>query len=433
LGEPTFKDSYAITQNSIGYEFKHAFNEAWSLTQNFRFMQSLVNSDDVVYVLGFENIENLSDPLMPQPDFRTVLRGAGDFAQDVRNYSLDTHLLGKFVTGPLQHTLLVGVDYGHFGWDYAGNDGALGSLDAYAPRYGVNTEITDVYEWTYQSRPRQLGIYVQEQAKLYEHWVLLVGGRYDHAKNEDSADGELLSSQDDSAFSGRAGLLYLFSNSLSAYGSYGTSFLPLVGTDRLGNPFDPETGKQSEVGIKYILPSGKMNASLAVYDITRDNMLTKDPINPNFNVQLGRQRHRGVEVEVHAQLVDDLAVSFTYAKLDATVVKGHEPENDGNRPWNVPETTASAWASYAVPFVAGLSIDVGGTYQSDATADEAETFVVPSYFLLDAALHYRRERVSFSLNAENLADKRYISSCYTTEYCSRGEGLGVVGTVSYQW
>jgi iron complex outermembrane recepter protein len=436
LGEPTLNDSYATTQNTLGYELKHTFNKVWSLQQNFRYLQSLVDSYGAVFTNGFENIYNVGDNTLPQPDYRTVLRGVGDFHQDVRNYSVDTLLLGKFDTGPVAHTLLAGIDYGHFSWDYSGSGGNIASIDAYQPVYSSgNVVINDAYTWTYHSEPRQMAAYVQEQAKLYQHLVLIGGGRYDYATNRDSSDGAVFATQQDGAFSGRIGALYIFDSGISPYVSYATSFLPVVGTTRLGEAFVPETGKQSEFGLKYEMPGGQWQVTVAAFDITRNKMLTKDPLNPNFNVQLGKQRHQGVEVEVQAKPIAELNFSATYSKLNARVVEGYDPANNGKRPWNVPETTASLWASYDLPFAAlrGVSVNIGMTYQSDTTSDEAETFLVPSYLLWDAAIHYKLSAWKFSINAENMANKHYLSSCYTTEGCTRGEARSVVATAAYQW
>jgi iron complex outermembrane recepter protein len=49
----------------------------------------------------------------------------------------------------------------------------------------------------------------------------------------------------------------------------------------------PETGVQTEVGLKY-QPSG-LNArfGIALFDLKRQNALTADPINPTFQRQNG--------------------------------------------------------------------------------------------------------------------------------------------------
>ncbi|WP_323166808.1 TonB-dependent receptor domain-containing protein, partial [Pseudomonas bubulae] len=59
------------------------------------------------------------------------------------------------------------------------------------------------------------------------------------------------SSLDSEAFTGRVGLVYLFDNGLAPFVSYTESFLPLAGADVNKKPFEPSTGNQYEVGVKY--------------------------------------------------------------------------------------------------------------------------------------------------------------------------------------
>ena len=77
---------------------------------------------------------------------------------------------------------------------------------------------------------RQIGVYVQEQAKLFDKLVVVLGGRYDFAKTEFKEDAvNTRIKTEDSAFTGRAGLVYLFDNGLAPYASYSESFQPQLG------------------------------------------------------------------------------------------------------------------------------------------------------------------------------------------------------------
>ncbi|MBF3145382.1 TonB-dependent receptor, partial [Pseudomonas aeruginosa] len=62
------------------------------------------------------------------------------------------------------------------------------------------------------------------------------------------------STQKANAFTGRAGLSYVFDNGIAPYVSYATAFAPQVGLDVSGSPFRPTTGEQKEIGIKYQMP-----------------------------------------------------------------------------------------------------------------------------------------------------------------------------------
>ncbi len=56
------------------------------------------------------------------------------------------------------------------------------------------------------------------------------------------------------------------------------------------------------------------------------------------------------------------------------------------------------------------------------------------YAVVDAAIHYEYEAMSFAINATNLFNKRYVAACVDGDSgCYYGERLQVIGTVKYRW
>src|SRR5690606_15675802 len=122
----------------------------------------------------------------------------------------------------------------------------------------------------------QLGVYAQDQI-AWDNWRLTLGGRYDWAKGTTTDRFAAVSTtQKDEAFTGRVGLGYLFDNGLAPYVSYSTSFEPEIGLDGNGDPFKPTTAQQYEVGIKYQPVGGESFVALSVFDLTRQNIRTRD-------------------------------------------------------------------------------------------------------------------------------------------------------------
>jgi iron complex outermembrane receptor protein len=79
-------------------------------------------------------------------------------------------------------------------------------------------------------------------------------------------------------------------------------------------------------------------------------------------------------------------------------------------------------------------------YIGDSYGDLANLISIPDYALFDAAIHYdlsnldRRLRgVTVAVNATNLFDKYYVSSCTTLNSCFLGSGRTVIGSVRYIW
>ena len=72
-----------------------------------------------------------------------------------------------------------------------------------------------------RSKQRQIGVYVQEQAKLFDKLVMVLGGRYDFARSDFKEEDFELPNPDQGQRLHRAGgLVYLFDNGLAPYFSY---------------------------------------------------------------------------------------------------------------------------------------------------------------------------------------------------------------------
>ncbi|MCH3719291.1 TonB-dependent receptor, partial [Campylobacter lari] len=126
--------------------------------------------------------------------------------------------------------------------------------------------------------------------KIADKWVVLLGGRYDHVRDNQSNlyTGETsIDNEKSKAFTGRAGLVYLADNGLAPYLSFSQSFEPTTGSDRQGARFEPTTGDQYEIGLRYQPPGSNTLISAAVYQLTRQNVSVTDPVDPAYSAQIG--------------------------------------------------------------------------------------------------------------------------------------------------
>jgi iron complex outermembrane receptor protein len=307
----------------------------------------------------------------------------------------------------------------------------------FAPIYGLSivppaTSRTDVKNNLY-------GVYLQDQIRL-GGFVLTLAGRRDWSEAKSAtAFGD--SRQFDQAWTGRAGLTYVFENGVAPYVSYAESFTPQTGADSAGNLFDPEEGTQYEVGVKYQPPGMNSLFTAAVFELTRSNLLTGDPAHPGFSVQSGEARSRGIELEARVSLTKQLDVVGAYTYLDTEYTKNNDGL-EGLRLPAIPHHQASAWAMYRMPdesALAGLSLG-GGVRFTGSTANTANTFKVPSFTLVDAAVSYdlgglssRLAGTEISLNAKNLFNNKYVASCYFGEWCAYGYERTVTAGLRYSW
>ena len=427
------KNDFDYQHQQGGYELQHFFTDQIQLTQNFRYGH--LNS----HRFGFAQAGI-------DPTTGTVDRVLDGFEEERYDLAVDTNAQAKAETGPFSHTLLFGFDYQHLRDRVIFSTGEAASINLNDPDYGQPTGSYIPY-LNQRATNNNFGIYLQDQITFDESWILTLGGRQDWADN--SVDDRLLGvtqSQDDDDFTYRAGLTYLTSFGLAPYVSYATSFLPTSGADAEGKPFKPTEGRQYEAGIKY-KPSGFDGLfTVAVYDLTKKNVITPDPENGPFAAnQVGEIRSRGIELEGTTSLTTGLNLTVAYAYNDAEVTKDNPDatgaSREGNRPVLAPQNLASAWLDYTFQSgpLKGLLLGGGGRYVGKTYADDANTFENDAYFLVDASVRYDFGNMyapfsgaSFMLSANNLFDKEYYT-CFSLFDCNWGAGRTVYATLGFKW
>lgn len=419
--EPDY-DKYDRKQTAVGYRFEQEAGRNLTFRQNARYDRLELNYKNA-YGLGLG------------PDLRTLNRGTLTGDDDADAYALDSQAQLKNKFGPLESTLLAGVDATRTVYDQRRGSGTAPSIDAFNPDYGAEIPEAPIIQDD-ETRLDQVGLYLQEQAKLWDRVVLTLGGRYDwtYTSIDNNLSG-LKTQQDDEDSTWRAGIAYLFDNGLTPYASYSTSFNPTPGTDINSDPFQPDRGRQYEVGLKYQPPETDAFLTVAAFDLKRENVLTQDPGNIANQIQTGEVEVRGVEVEAVANPLPGLSLVASYTYLDAEIQRS-ENGDEGNRPYAVPSHLASAWADYKLQSgpLRGLGAGVGLRYIGNQEVDNLNTDQVPDRLLLDAALHYDIGGARLALNATNLLDDTYVASCANSpSFCYYGERRTIVGSVRLRW
>jgi iron complex outermembrane receptor protein len=435
LGEPGV-NQYNREQYVLGYEISHRLNDTWTLKQNARYAEV-----DDRYTAPLHGYAFIANPATGVQDQRYLQRYAVDWSQNNKVFGVDSIAQAEFDTGALSHTMIFGLDYYHSGSLFHGlYDRTAAAIDLFKPVYGQRIDYRQPYRW--DRTLTQTGLYVQDQIK-WDKWALVLGGRYDWASvvNKEPMQNTRFASKDE-AFTGRAGLVYLFDNGLAPFVSYSESFLPLTGTDADRKPFDPSTGKQYEVGVKYQPPGQKSFVQASVYQLDQENVLTTNP-NDTFSSQSGAMRSRGVELEAKAVLNDAWDIVASAARNDIKYTKDEEGRQ-GRHPAGISPLTASMWVNYSVigdTPLAGLGAGLGVRYARQSLGDYYEgAFSVPSYSVYDASLSYDLGRsplklkgVKLALNVQNLTNKTYVSQCTSDLDCYYGEGRTAVSSVTYDW
>ncbi|GJD15178.1 ferrichrome-iron receptor [Rivularia sp. IAM M-261] len=433
-GYPGFNEVDASDRRA-GYSLTHNFNENLQIRNNFAFTNTFYKRRQVYVDSTVDN--------------RFLRFGTYDADEDRYNYYAGVDLLGKFRTGSVSHNVLVGFDFNYYTINIPSSGNfdptAIPFLDIRNPNYNALTAKPELSALpTTVTDRKSYGLYIQDQIAFSDQWKLLIGGRYDWVSDDsgsiDSDGVRTTSVQNDTAFSPRIGLVYQPSENVSLYASYTQSFNPAIGRNPDDRPFEPTRGTQYEVGVKTDLLNGKLSATLAAFNITKSNVLTPDP-DPSlavqgFQVQVGEQRSRGIELDVAGEILPGWKIIASYAYTDATVTTDNlTPSKVGNRFANVPQNQASLWTTYEIQTgdVKGLGFGLGLFYVGDRQGDLENTFSLGDYLRTDAAVYYRRNGFNAAINIRNLFNVDYISSSSSRTYVDRGEPFTVVGSIGWEF
>jgi len=449
FNEGAKNNTYSRNQKMVGYSFDHEFNDTFTVRQNLRFAENKT-SQNSVYGYGV-----CTDPansgnkqcaaLAPADKGHYLARKYVVDNEKLQNFTVDTQLQSKFSTGEVDHVLLTGVDFMRMRNDinsWFGYDDSVPLLDLYNP---VNSDFDfgskdPATSGPYQilNRQKQTGLYVQDQAQ-WDKVLVTLGGRYDWADQESyNRVSNTTSKRDDTQFTWRGGVNYLFDNGVTPYFSYSESFEPASQTDAQGKLFSPSKGKQYEAGVKYVPNDRPIVVTGALYQLTKTNNLMADPAGSFFSVEGGEIRARGVELEAKAALSASVNVvgSYTYTDAEYTTDTNYK----GNTPAQVPKHMASLWGDYTLfdGALSGLTLGTGVRYTGSSYGDPANSFKVGSYTVVDALVRYDLARVGMAgsnvaLHVNNLFDREYVASCFNTYGCFWGAERQVVATATFRF
>jgi len=428
LGDPD-SDYYDRTYYALGYAFDHRFNDVWQFKQNLRYTKSELNFRQAY--ASFGNVV--------APD-GTLTRLVDKVDENISQIALDNHFQADFQTGALSHTVLLGLDHQRTDTSYKWQEGSAPNSNVNNPIYGQNfSNIAYNTFYNYNQKTNQTGLYAQDQIAL-DKWRLTLGGREDwiHTGTTFFNNNNATNTQRDSAFSGNAGLSYVFDSGITPYISYTESFQPSAGANASATQsFKPTQGHQYEAGVKYQPPGSKTLLTAAVFDLRQKNVSVSDR---GITSQIGETKVRGLELEATSDVTKNLKLIAAYTYTDSEILKG---DDQGNRLQLVPRNQASLWSDYTwrTGFLDGFGVGGGVRYVGDTFGNTANTpnGHVSSYTVYDAAVHYDLSRLSSSLagasvevNAKNLFNKDYLSTCDGT-WCYYGDQRSVVAAVNYKW
>ena len=421
LGDENWTD-YQRESLIAGYKFQHEFNEQWTFLQNFSYTTNEFYQQNT-YLSSYD--ESTGD----------YTRAIYSTEEDSETFSFDNQLSATLMTGDVEHNLLIGADILKLDGTTLYKEYGYSTINV----YNLDNSLIDVSTLgdgtAYVDKgihSLQKGLYAQDQIQR-GNLTIIAGLRYDQY----SADDEGTYDIDSSNLSYRIGGLYTLDNGLAPFVSYSTSFEPLNTSG-----YDPELGRQIELGLKYQSANKAITGSAALFNIVKSNVVVTDPsslIGAYKSIQLGEVTSQGLELESKLQVTESLDVTASYTYLDIEITE--DTTYEGNTPLLTTDHTANLWANYSFNngLLNGSRIGAGIRYVGEMYKDAANTQgKVPDYTVVDLSLDYDLSYASSVLDGAtvnllitNLFDTESYVCYFNDSTCSYNAGFAAEMNINY--
>ncbi|MET1079186.1 MAG: TonB-dependent siderophore receptor [Pseudomonas sp.] len=332
---------------------------------------------------------------------------------------------GRFALGGWEHQTLAGLEYENYrnSQKYPQSLTSLGyGLNVHQPLHGqAKPALAFANDFAEHTESQALGL--QDQILFSERWRGLAGMRLERVEQDSlNRSRKALNSQSQTSTTARLGLLYQLTPEVGLFANGSTSAKP-NGFGSQGQAFDTEQGLGYETGLKLDLFDSQLGATLALFQIDKQNVLTADPRSPGDSLAAGEARSRGLDLQFSGQLSDALQVIGAYAYIDAEVTRDNLLPA-GTRLLGVARHNASLMGLYQFhsgPWQ-GLGLGAAAQYVGDRSGQAGSDFQLAAYSTVDLLAQYRiSEQLSLGANLNNLFDRHYQERSYNSTWVLPGE------------
>lgn len=337
-------------------------------------------------------------------------------------------LHGQFELLGWQHQSLIGLEYENYRnsqkYPQSATLASYG-LDIRNPVYGkpkpALTRANDFFE-----RTESHALNLQDQIAFSERLRGLVGVRLERIEQtSQNRSSGISNSQAKDVATPRVGLLYQLTPQVGVFANASTSFKPnTIGTQ--GQVYKPEKGLGYETGLKLDLFDSRLGATVALFHINKENVITTDALGES--IAAGKARSQGLDLQFSGQLSEAVRVIGAYAYIDAEVTKGDASLPKGSDLLGIARNSGSVMGVYEFQNGALRGSDLGAAfnYVGERSGQAGSAFTLPSYSTVDLLAHYKAsEQVTVGLNLNNLFDRKYYERSYNSSWVLPGEPRNV--------
>ncbi|GGZ01381.1 TonB-dependent siderophore receptor [Pseudoduganella plicata] len=351
-----------------------------------------------------------------------VTTGAGRIAGNIQDLDVDSTMLraelaGTVTTGPVRHDVTFGVARTDKGQApiYQSNY-TIAAQSLYDPTFmsgvkGITFSAMPTTPTTAALDSRDTGLYAIDRMALSDQWQLITAVRAVRLRSDQGANHYAVSKT-----TPMAALVWQPTRDVSLYASAAQGLeegdTAPTGSANQGERLAPGVSRQREIGMRWRAPVGTL-LQLALFDIDRPGYYTNAA---NVFTADGEQRYRGIEASAQGKLTPRLSWQAS-AQLIGPTFRDIGAAYDGKLPENASKRTASAFLSYDIAAVPGLSFNAGAYYTGRRPVNDLNQAFLGGTTLYSAGGRYATEllgqRTTWQLNVDNAADKRYWASAGT--------------------
>ncbi|MEM9301536.1 MAG: TonB-dependent receptor [Pseudomonadota bacterium] len=296
----------------------------------------------------------------------------------------------------------------------------------------------------------QWGINLVDYITFNDNWSLLFGLRY-----TDFEDTRSDFEEDD--LSGRGGIIYSPSETLSIFLSYSQGFTPAGGVLVLDDrAVDAETSESIELGFKWSLFDDELLLTGTLYSVDQNDLPfvanpTDDMGNPTPPADIrfaniGEVSSAGLELEAVGQLTERWRIQAGYAYVDNEIKRGGTAAfgavlPEGNRLPGIAEHSVNLFTFYEIPLAGGdLGLGGGLFYQDDVFISTENRAQYDGWTQVDLAAYYRTGSWKAQINVRNITDEEYrLAQALTTSDAFAAIRVGtavprtVIASIAYEF
>ena len=256
----------------------------------------------------------------------------------------------------------------------SGSRGSSRTFNLNSPDYGIPFNQTTINP-SGSTKFESTAVSVMALLRPLENMSFLIGARTDDNSDKSYTSAGALSEDlktEDETYT--FGVTYGVVDNVNLYAMTGNTFSANPGVcDIDGNLLPPESGTMFEIGAKAELIDGNVLATVAYFDITREDVAQED----NFldparefgcnNVGAwrtsGQEESNGFEIEVVGKLTDNWRIIASFAQVDSNITEDNNPAVIGRGTPNVPENSLQLFSTYT--FDNGATVGAGVVYRDE--------------------------------------------------------------------